>query len=210
MSDMNKITMVIQSGDMYAHIQKEFTDGTVESCSTEISELAQAFHNAVPSKFVSIGKLPEGFKDLRIDVNNPGTFEIDLTTPSGVYVVNYMGKEMKIPFPKLFFTVRVAHSQITKASVWAINKSGQMCHYPFGNVYTDGHICWGGYRFPKVANAFQTGIVPRQFFSLGTNNDLWSEQRIVPKTDKDNILSQFYKRLRTLAEFPDECLKTLI
>lgn len=91
--------------------------------------------------------------------------------PKGKYVFNNSGKRMKVNYPNLLFQIAVdkdnrasrsrmfavKDEDIIKTKVWGLSKysikpDATMMIYPFGNVSTNGNICWGGNVFPEVSS----------------------------------------------------------
>lgn len=85
-----------------------------------------------------------------------------------------------------------------------IGSDTKLYHYPFGNVYAEGRICWGSTQLPEIKSFNDFKKVILTFFGGVTNDDLF------------RTLGRFHKKItcqRELLEFlvkeekfPDELL----
>lgn len=145
-----------------------------------------------------------------------GGFKVVQVVPKSKALVQYKGLKFLVPFPALAFSTTVTDGKIVDSRVFAvadkeINDATKLYHYPFGNVYSHGEICWGGtgilkrtdYRSPK-----DLAGIPMEFLSAATNDDLWlKEYCTIPEVPA--LLSSIYEELQSKEEFPDEVLSPM-
>ena len=157
------------------------------------------------------GGIPDGLID--IAYQDESNFLALLQVPAELFIVQYCGEKYSIPFPSLLFAVKVVGQRVTGTRVYAVKDTkvtseSVLYHYPFGNVYADGHICWGGNSLPTVEGVKDAFKVPQIFYSAPTNSDLWkSEERVdIEKLGNEPILSKVYAFLNGQKEFPLDAL----
>lgn len=127
-----------------------------------------------------------------------------------IALVKYMKDKYSIPFPKMCFYVSVKNNAAVSTRVFAL-KTGSVCdttplyHYPFGNVYANGAICWGSNSLPPVNSVRDALLLFSLFMSAETNSDLWCDEwchiENVPP-----ILSGVYGYLNNKTVFPESAL----
>lgn len=137
-----------------------------------------ATDDAEDSRISRLGTLPQGFIDGGMELGN---MEAIMYVPPRKEIVNFFGTTYVVPFPALIFHFFVSNGKLTKSLVFAtkVNSMEQLgnetplFHYPFGNVYNDGKICWGNSVLPVINSLKQMDEYVSLFFSSGTNNDLF-------------------------------------
>lgn len=154
-----------------------------------------------------VGQLPRGFVD---GGANERCIEALISVPAGKRRFSYLGEEYLIPFPEIFFHFLADSDGTVKGTKCACKMGDDLYHYPFGNVYEEGRICWGGNVLPKVNCLKQFDLLVELFFSATTNNDLYSGP-VVMKEGKAYRLSQreLIEHLQGVNEFPKEWLRPL-
>lgn len=138
---------------------------------------------ATQKKMERIGKLPDGFYDGGYDVLT-GTYEAIIHVPGGKRPIFFMEQAHVVAFPSLVFYLRTDRNRMTKSLLFAVDDSkglseqSKLYHYPYGNVYKDGRICWGRNELPKISSFADFGGVINLFFGSPTNNDLYEPPEI--------------------------------
>lgn len=129
------------------------------------------------SNGVPVGRLPKGFYDgvIQGDALN---FSLVVVLPAEVRPINYFGDLFMVPFPALAFQFTVDAGNLTVSKLYALdtslpNPESVLYHYPFGNVYSDGKICWGMNVLNKLPSKQAIDTVVAAFFSAETNDDLY-------------------------------------
>lgn len=181
--------------------------------------LFRDFLNMINESYISqgmihLGKLPRGYYDGRIDVNENG-FECLVVVPEGIKPIIYYDKVYTIPFPSLLFFFRIQSGILKYSNVYALKKDNvddndYVYHYPFGNVHSDGSICWGSNTVNGIRNFREVEKAVSMFFGCSTNDDLWERNRI-NVSDKDPRILQrgLIESLMGQKKFPLELLVKL-
>lgn len=123
-----------------------------------------------------VGALPAGFVDGGV---NEDYHEAIIRVPAGKRPFIYHNKEYVIPFPTTVFHFTTIRGKAHSTRVWFADEEGKLYRYPFGNVYKDNRICWGGNRLPDVHNLKDFDKYVAIFFSASTNDDLYSGVKLV-------------------------------
>lgn len=203
MSEFTKMDVSFSPDKDSCTVLISYSNGTMEQKEISISDFLYMMRDSSVKEEYRIGELPMGYVDAKVDTNS-NDFRIILTTEAGIYPVQYMNEPLKlIPFPKLAFYLKLEGGKVVSSKCFAL-KGQALCYYPFGNVYENGNICWGGYSFTGIDSLKKAELVTRKFFELGTNSDLWSRRYI---NADYAVLSQFYNHLAGLDVFPEEYLK---
>lgn len=156
--------------------------------------------------------VPEGTYDVMY--TEPGEFSLVQIIDAQVFPVHYLDKVYEIPFPRLAFLTRVHGKKIVKTCVFALKKGKvsdetPLYNYPFGNVYDDGDICWGGNNINTNGDALiprDVAYLPGLFLSAGTNSDLWRRDRVSVPKDTPPLLSSLYETLSHMDLFSESWL----
>ena len=122
---------------------------------------------------------------------NPGngsvTRDYFLYVSKGPLPFNYFNKIYIFEeFPALLFRFKVDNSnKIQSASVFVIkeerdsfNNDTLLYKYPFGNVWADGRICWGGNNLPLINESRDLLKAVDLFFQFPTGDDLYSGKNV--------------------------------
>ena len=143
----------------------------------------------------------------------PGTFRAVYVIEPQIGVVRYMADTYMVPFPRLCFMLEVQKGKPVKTEIFAlragrVSDKSPLYHYPFGNVYGDGHICWGGNSLPTDITSVSDGLkLVSLFMSAPTNNDLWQRSFVkVEKLGREPLLSKIYSFLDGKKSFPESAL----
>lgn len=123
-----------------------------------------------------VGALPAGYVDGGVEEDY---HEAIIRVPAGKRPFIYHNKEYVIPFPTTVFHFTTIRGKAHSTRVWFADEEGRLYRYPFGNVYKDNRICWGGNRLPDVHNLKDFDKYVSIFFSASTNDDLYSGVKLV-------------------------------
>ena len=178
---------------------------------TMLNDSVEEGSSSVNFSSKSWGGIPDGLID--IAYQDECNFLALVQVPAELFIVQYCGNKYSIPFPSLLFAVKVVGQRVTGTRVYAVKdkkvtKESALYHYPFGNVYNDGDICWGGNSLPNIEGVKDTFKVPQIFYSSPTNSDLWKsgEDVDVEKLGNEPVLSKVYAFLNGQKEFPLDAL----
>lgn len=85
-----------------------------------------------------------------------------------------------------------------------IGSDTKLYHYPFGNVYSDGRICWGSTQMPMIESFNDLKKIILTFFGSVTNDDLFHKNEKIKKeiACQRELLEFLVKE----DEFPNELL----
>lgn len=154
-----------------------------------------------------IGKLPAGFYDGIVSIKNSSTFQFVIEIPAARRNLSYYGDNYIVPFPRFVFYFAADAGKITKTKIFAVSSSEQkltddsvLYHYPFGNVYDDGHICWGNNVLEPVYSYEDVWKFILLFFGSETNDDLF-------KSGKFHSQRAMIEYLKNLENFPEKYLR---
>lgn len=162
--------------------------------------------------FIQIGKLPEGYYDGCLNMDDSG-FECQVVVPKGIKPLIYYGTPFLIPFPSLFFHFTVKNLVLVKSYVYALDSDkvsdqSKLYHYPFGNVYNSGLICWGSNVMLGYRNIRDCEKIISTFFGSSTNDDLWNSEHINCSLNKSLMVQRgLLEYLNELKEFPRNLLR---
>ncbi len=196
-------------------IDSESTDVVVriEDKGTEVLKTIsfQEYRNACNNVMLNgervprIGQLPHGFFN---GGSLDGVQEAIIRIPKGKRPIHYMGKEFIIPFPDVVFHFVTEQGKPKTTKVWFADDKGVLYHYPFGNVYDDGRICWGANVLPHIADLKEMERLVSIFFDATTNNDLYKSP-CVTLDGKEVQLNQrdYIEYVSRLDAFPIEWLR---
>ena len=159
-----------------------------------------------------IPRLPQGTVD--VAWANKDNYSISIFVPAEKRPTAYMREENShlLPYPNLLFYFEVGQGVMLTSRVfavrdnyWAIGEDTELCYFPYGNVYSDGKICWGSN--DSIAN-LKDGVkglerVIGVFFNGIMNNDLYSRDKT--RYQKDS-LERLLSDMVLLDSFPAEML----
>lgn len=168
--------------------------------------LSEASEDVGGSK-VRLGAMPRGFFDGVIDGVEKDTFSCVLIQPAQVLPVMYYGKTFLEPYPPLLFALSVVGGRLNRSRVYALDKDkpredSKVYRYPYGNVHSDGAVCWGNVKHDRYESLKQMDQVVATFYGSETNDDLWK----APNTEI-TTLREMYEHLQGKEEFPLELLR---
>lgn len=134
------------------------------------------------SKLASNYKFSTGLipKNTRLFSGSKDKYLIAIETDSKIRTISTEKDgawDSKIPFPPCLFVFDICDELIKKTYLFALKSpnvlsTDMLCHFPFGNVYTDGHVCWGRVTLPKISKPTDLVGVINVFFDSRFNGDL--------------------------------------
>ena len=137
------------------------------------------------TEYRELGRLPNGLLNVWTTERND-TFIAKYHVPSGIRPLNYHGMPFVIHFPDIVFYLMVREGHLTISYVFAIRSDAdpqqddcELYHYPFGNVYDSGRICWGTNHLEQVSTIAESENYLLTFFGSETNDDLYYPGRSV-------------------------------
>lgn len=161
---------------------------------------------------IQIGPLPNGYYSGEISPEREYSFNCVLIVPEGLRPFYYMDEIFMIPFPVLVFYFMVLDGRMTFSKCYAMKKGSVtedsiLYHYPFGNVYDDGKICWGKNKLPEIKRMKELETLVSLFFGSPTNNDLYNPSSIL-KCSEEYVLTQrgLLEHIKGLEMFPENIL----
>jgi len=140
---------------------------------------------------VRIGALPQGYVDGSCSRSDRSTYRVFIEVPAQVRAMQYYDKNIMVPYPTLLFVLIVNSGRLIESFCYAVAEqkvSGKslLYHYPYGNVYQTGKICWGNNFIGRIQDIKSSERVIELFFGSETNNDLWAS------CDEKNIRHRRY------------------
>lgn len=212
----NFMDMTVRMDDEFVKrvgIQIKKDDGSVIHKTISLQDFLNLLQGSsdYEGMYIPIGEIPHGYYNAIISNYYENTFAVDIVVPAGVRSTTYMEKNYKIPYPNLLFRFFVKQKQLNKSKCFALktkkpSKNEPLFYYPFGNVYSDGSICWGGNYFGELYSMKELDEVVSIFFGSPTNNDLYSSEHLndAPYT---LLLRAFYEELDGKKQFPIDLLR---
>lgn len=150
--------------------------------------------------------LPECIKKYRLGSDgNKGTFEAIMVFPAGKRGFSFAGKIFFIPFPALVMKLTYVDGVRKGDRVFALDTdnpgpNSKLYNYPFGNVYEDGHICFGNIKL-KIGCLEEAPRAFEDFINSVTTHDLHSSNR---RSKKDMSMGEFVEMLEKMEHYPNE------
>ena len=153
---------------------------------------------------ISTGLLPRG---TRIYSGTQSDYAVGIEIPAGVRPLHYIREGQfkgKVPFPPCFMVVGVKNTNITYSAMYAAHgpvtsDKDNLYNFPFGNVYNDGHICWGGVKLSMIKNPIELLPIVSSFMDSEYNGDLMYDTTFNP-SKLEGLISRNLKSLLTTIE----------
>ena len=133
-------------------------------------------------KVERLPRTPQGMVDLWYGQDSD--FTVTIFVPRDLRPTAYLKAENErmIPYPNLLFIFKVASGNIADSKVFAIKApraraitdETALYRFPYGNVWSNGKICWGGNSNVvrhKALNDMEEVVAA--FFNATMNNDLY-------------------------------------
>lgn len=157
------------------------------------------------NSYISIGPLPKGYVNAKLNISNPGTFKVMVFYPGEKRAFCYGNYHYFVPFPPLVFTFDCVNGSIRSHHCYAtctdsLTPDTPLMMYPFGNVSDTGSICMGNIETKQLTAICDIDGVVESFFMSETNNDYYSSKNTLPQ-------EQLIQKIKDLQLFPVELLK---
>lgn len=154
-------------------------DGDIEQKKyINISDLSNIFNQNLE---ITTGELPLGCKYFAR--KQDGSMIVILERQPKVWDCKVLPRHnrtlrtVRVPLPYLIFGFVIRNGQIARSQmalsqgpITPLNQN--VYRMPYGNVYDDYRICWGGQRLPNITNPYQLSGIPELFFEAAFNGDL--------------------------------------
>lgn len=179
-------------------------NGEIERKCVSLESYIAALKNCTEKEeeFIHLGQLPYGYVDSKISISELSTFSVVVQLPKDIRPIMYYEGVYQVPFPSLFMYFNVIESKVVESKCFAaVGDETKLYHYPFGNVHSNGKICWGNMNLPKVQTLEEVNVLVSMFLSSDTNDDLFSTNQ-VGMTQRALI-----EEIKVLKEFPVEKLR---
>jgi hypothetical protein len=210
------LVITIPDTGIDANVAMVKPDGTLTQKTVLIDDIVS---NLASSFKFSTGMLPRG---TRFFSGSGENYIIAIEMGDRVRRMVSKSKQKKIiniPFPKCFFVFWVEANRIKQTYVFSLKnpinaETDTLYNFPFGNVYQDGHVCWGEAKLPKINCAMELVGVINIFLGSGFNGDLiegWSFGQPKKYEEGECKVKCFWTLLKYLENktiFPREMLKT--
>lgn len=182
---LEKMKIEIRKGNDIAKVESFYDDGSRDERGLKYTDLVGILSESTAvSRYLNFGELPGGYLRGAVDIGNSSSFLVAIRLAPGKRILPFFGEEHIVPFPELLFLFKVTNGRPLKSEVYAlVCKEGEnvIAHYPFGNVYDSGSICWGRNTLPHLDSIKDTEKLIGLFFGSDTNNDLYSVGKNVIK-----------------------------
>lgn len=167
-----KITSVLNSDSPYVSVRIE-ENGKEVLKTISVNDYRRScfkLHSEEGHKVKRIGAIPSGFINGGVSEN---AYEAIIRIPAAKRPLFYFKQEFVVPFPDVVFYFHAVNRKADKTQVWFSDESGRLYYYPYGNVYADAKICWGGNVLPNIKSLKDFEYLVSLFFSAPTNEDLY-------------------------------------
>lgn len=165
------------------------------------------------SEKMRIGRLPHGYYDACMDVQDPTTFTVVVVVPKGLRTVSYYDTAYDIPYPATVFRFQVENGRLNSSNAFFIKNAlpsdeEHLFQYCFGNVVSNsGHICWGSNHLPDLSSMKAVDRLVALFFGSPCNDDYYSYGRFASGAPEYcQTQRALYEHLKGCTEFPFEIL----
>lgn len=190
--------------DMRCIIDNE--DGTKSSKTVPFDEFLNIIKGVAGRTYLKVGETPAGFLGGHVSTDGKVLSAV-IRLPGGVRDFLYKGESYTIPMPNLVFRF-VAEDGYIHRSFCAVEFADELYHYPFGNVYHDGHICFGNVTNENIRTFKDFEKVITAFVYAETNNDLFEQVEVkVKKKYLPLDQRQLLEFLKGKKEWPKENIK---
>lgn len=213
---IDKATLTFYRGTQYVDADF-YSKGRVVSKKTSIEgffeNLKECIEGESSNTYRHTALLPSNLIALRLG-KKEGSFIAFFFIPAKKQPLNLYGNRNIIPFPSLLFEFAVENDYCTRPVVYAVKEDTideltELYHYPFGNVYSDGRICFGSNNLKDIKEPADCLKLISLFFGCETNNDLWDIKQNVSKKGSF-VLTQagLVEYIKTQDKYPADLLES--
>jgi hypothetical protein len=128
---------------------------------------------------VETGLLPA---NARYFASNGQLSTIILETKPHVRKLYILREHLDVPIPGCLMQVTTVNEKSSNKSISqtyfhcytdpVLSRNTELYRFPFGNVFSDGRICWGSVVLPKLAELYQLGALPELFLNTTFNGHI--------------------------------------
>lgn len=208
----DKERVVITLGEDGVIIRENTSSGAGKTKNVSLDDLISAFTSDI---IQTTGLLSRGVREI---FSSGDQKIIVVEVAPKIRKVKYVDEQgleynLEIPFPSLMFAFLTVQDKLTNSWCYATKTSlskedVQMFFFPFGNIHSDGKICWGDTKFMSTNkyNASNVSGLVTRFLAAPFNRDLGANTFVSPS---DDVRTTFHlmRSLHGVAEFPDKVLK---
>ena len=191
-------------------LRNYYSDGREERKCVKFSDFRQILaakenHTSIANVSMNvIPDLPKGYYKGAVGEQGENSFKVLIVIPAGRRMLNYYGDNMEVPFPELLFSSTVVNGNQVDSRMFVINSNKlsaetKLYHYPFGNVYGDGHICWGNNVINGIKKMSDVDRIVVNFFGSETNDDLFvpshgirTQRELLKKIEEEVVFPEKY------------------
>ncbi len=178
--------------------------GLKKSKTVPTDEFIKIVTDVTPKRLLRLGSLPSGYIDGMVSPVGEPNWKVVVRLPGDIRTFLYRGKSYVIPEPDLVFKFEVSGGYIHK-SFCAVAIGQELFHYPFGNVYPDGRICFGNMRLQDLASIKDAERIISAFIGGETNDDLYNPVKVkVGRKKMELDQRQLLEFLNGKGEWPKE------
>lgn len=182
----NEPCIVMKIYETGIFIEEHNENGTVSYKRTELDELIKIINlSTIKSKTLTVdsNQLPSNcIRHIAVTDGKTTTNSYILYIEEGYYNFTYYKDVYKdFYIPNLLFAFTIKNNRIDKSRVFVVKEKANVItedtilyRYPFGNVYSDGRICWGTNELPNIKVPTQLKGIPYMFITSPTVDDLYN------------------------------------
>lgn len=154
--------------------------------------------------FVSIGKVPESVIHSEISTVRNDTFHAVVFLKAHKRAFSYYGKHFYIPFPAMIAVISVRGGVRQHTYLYALGTDEPtpdtpLMHYPFANVGSGGHCCYGNIVRNNVKDVTDAPAILEDFLCGDTNDDYYSSS----ERNSENLTQiQVIEAIQNMDSFP--------
>lgn len=159
-------------------VYRVFENGEEDSKTMNLTDFVSALTDSIGKTcFTELGEIPFGYFRGSINPCDTSSFKVAVIIPQDKRILSYYNEDHLVPFPELLFLFNVKSGWVNKSYAYSLVSSKNrkiVAHYPYGNVYDDGRICWGLNHLPRVENMKGIEHIVDLFFGSETNDHLYA------------------------------------
>ena len=199
----------------YAKVLITGKNGKKRSRIVSMESLLKAMQKSLVIKRegVAVGKIPFGYYDAQIN-EDQGMFCADMIAvlPAGKQMMRYEDTLYDVSIPSLVFRFEVNREIITGTRVYVMKDktpTDQSClyRYPFGNVSSQGVVCWGRNKLPHIHDLKGLEEVMILFMQSPCNSDYYNGKDYCGHAGLP--LRELFEKLKDEEAYPDDYLVAL-
>lgn len=180
--------------DGRVYVESVAEDTCVPPKRIDVSDLEQALTSSFVRKRMDV--------EFRTGVLPKGTVEVTAVTANGKlghlivierekcvapFVLHLKDKEplsCDVGYPRLLFKFAVFAGEVKSLQIRAakegpLRDNTPLYYYPYTNVYHDGYVCMGTYKYPPVREFWNLNTYPDIFYRLPNSTDLYNRPGII-------------------------------